>query len=60
MFSEKSKAADTVSSVLTASAGAVEGLSAKGRYTLVCTDADGNVKWATKKTTLWSTLASRT
>jgi hypothetical protein len=45
MLIDNSKAADTVSSTLTAVAGAVEGLSAKGRYELVCTDADGNVKW---------------
>lgn len=45
MLIDNSKAADTVSSTLTAVAGAIEGLSAKGRYELVCTDADGNVKW---------------
>ena len=45
MFNEISKAADSVGSALTAAAGAVESLGAKGRYTLVCTDADGHVKW---------------
>lgn len=45
MFSENSKAVDVVTSTLTANSGAAEGLSAKGRYELVCTDADGNIKW---------------
>ena len=45
MFNEISKAADSVGSALTAAANAVDNLGAKGRYTLVCTDADGNVKW---------------
>lgn len=45
MFSENSKAVDVVTSTLTANSGAAEGLSAKGRYKLVCTDADGNIKW---------------
>ena len=45
MFSENSKAADVVSCALTAATESIEGLSAKGRYAVVCTDADGNVKW---------------
>lgn len=45
MLIDNSKAADTVSSTLIASTSFVDSLSAKGRYDLVCTDADGNIKW---------------
>lgn len=48
MLIDNSKAADTVSSTLTAVAGAVEGLSAKGRYMVQCHDALGNLKWETE------------
>jgi len=45
MFNEISKAADSVSSALTANAGAGDGISAKGRYLVECRDAQGNLKW---------------
>lgn len=45
MFNEISKAADSVSSALSANAGAGDGLSAKGRYLVECRDAEGNLKW---------------
>lgn len=48
MFSEKSKAADTVQSALTATATAAEGLGAKGKYKVQCHDAQGNLKWETE------------
>lgn len=48
MFSENSKAADSVQSALTAAASAVETLGAKGRYKVQCHDDQGNLKWETE------------
>lgn len=48
MFFEKSKATDTVASVLSANSSTVDSAGAKGRYKVVCADAEGNVKWETE------------
>lgn len=52
MFSEISKAADTVSTSLSANAGAGDGISAKGRYLVECRDAEGNLKWVHEENNL--------
>ena len=45
MFNEKSKAADTVSSAVIQGGSAENSVGAKGFYTVLCHDADGNLKW---------------
>ena len=48
MFSDNSKAADSVGSALTAAVSAVDSLGAKGRYMVQCHDEQGNLKWETE------------
>jgi len=46
MHTEKSVAQDTVSAGIAVRPRSAEGVGAGGVYTVVCHDADGNVKWA--------------
>lgn len=49
MFSDKSKAADSVNTGLSAGTGAQSGAKGGGLFTVQCYDADGNLKWEVNK-----------
>lgn len=52
MLTDIAKSNDVVGSTVVANGGAQDALSAKGYYTVVCHDKDGNLKWAARSENL--------
>lgn len=52
MLTDVAKSNDVVGSTVVSNGGSQEGLAAKGFYTVICHDADGNLKWESRSDNL--------